>query len=247
MIAPINYSLLTSKELFTFIIRVVALFTGKVLNGTGLDVFFKNLKDALNPFSNALERETKDPFTEKLAQKDSERDEGFLAFRNYVEACSHRNKAGWHDAATKILAIIKKHGWSAAHFGNKKETAAITNITSEIRTKCGAEVTLLDANDWLTELEVAQQAFETTMNESVVPPVANEPTIAETRPKVTEALKSLFSMISLQYTATGNAQLAEYAKSINDLIAQTMTSAKANATRVDNKKNTEKQVKEAEK
>jgi len=239
MITPVNYSLLTSKELFTFIVRIIAIFTGKVLTGTGLDAFFKNLKDAFNPFSKALERESKDPYTEKLAQKDADRHEGFLAFRNYVESCSHRLKAGYHDAAVKILAIIRKHGWSAMSFGNKKETAALLNMISEIKSKCSAELTLLAANEWLSELEAAQQAFETTMSESVVPSVGNEPTIAGTRPAATNAVKSLISEISLQYTATGDAQMAEYAKSIDDLIVKTMASAKANATRAENKKTTD--------
>jgi len=239
MITSVNYSLLTTKELFTFVVRIIALFTGKVLDGTGLEVFFKNLKDALNPFSKALERESTDPYTQKLAQKDAERDEGFFAFRNYIESCSHRLKAGYHDAATKIMVIIRKHGWSAAHFGYKKETAAIVNMISEIRTKCAAELTLLAATEWLNELETAQQAFETTVNEGVAPSVTTEPTIAETRPGVTNALKSLFSMIPLQYAATGNAKLVEYANSINDLIAEAMTAAKANATRAENKKTEE--------
>lgn len=237
MITPVNYSLLSSKELFTFILRVIAILTGKVLEGSGLDAFFKNLKDAFNPFSKAMERESKDPYTEILALKDADRNEGFLAFRNYVESCSHRLKAGYHDAAVNILAIIRKHGWSAPHLGKKKETAALVNMISEIKTKCTAELTLLAAAEWLNELEVAQQAYETTMKESVAPAVSDEPTIVGTRPAATNAVKSLISEISLQYAATGNAQMGDLAKSLDDLIVQTMTSAKANATREEKKKN----------
>lgn len=245
MINSINYSLLPSNEFYTFNLRVLEIFKGKDLNGTGIDVFVNRVKTASEPFGKAFERESKNPFTEKLALADSGRDEGFFGFRNYVEACSHRSKEGWHDAAVKILEVVRKHGWSAAHFGYKAETAAITSIVSECRTKYEAELNLLSATDWLNELDAAQQAFETIMKESVVPSTDNGPTITETRPVLTEALKSLFSMIDLQYKATGKTLLVDYAKSINDLITQTMTSVKANATRADNKKNNDKQVPEA--
>ena len=236
MIASINYSLLSSNEFYTFNLRVLELFAGKNLEATGIEVFVEKLRDVSVPFGKAFERESRDPYTQMLIQADAGRDECHFAFRNYVEACSHRNKPGWHDAAIKIMEVIRKHGWSAAHFGYKAETAAITSTISELRSKYEAELTLIAATDWLNELDEAQQIFANIAKDSVAPK-EDEPTIAGTRPSVTRALRSLFGMITLQYEAAGSIALADYAKSINDLIVQSMTSAKANATRVENKKN----------
>jgi hypothetical protein len=245
MITTINYSLIPSDELYTFNLRVLNLFAGKDLTGTGIEVFVSKHKEVSDPFAKAFERESKSPFTQKFLSDDALRDECFYAFRDYIVSCSHRNKPGWHDASLKIQEIIRKHGWSAVHFGFKAETAAITSIVSEVKSKCAGELTLLLATEPLDELDAAQQAFEATAKESIAPPQENEPTLTETRPAVTAALRSLFNIITLQYQATGNAALADYARSINDLIVQTMASVKANVTRADNKKSNDKQAPES--
>ncbi|HEY4788112.1 MAG TPA: DUF6261 family protein [Bacteroidales bacterium] len=237
MIDSINYSLIPNEEFYAFDIGVLNLFDGKNLEGTGIEVFVKKAVDASAPFANAFKRESKNPFTEKSAQSDSLRGECHIAFRNYVEACSHRNKPGYHDASVKIMEIIRKHGWSAAHLGRKTETTVINSTVSEIREKCQNELTVLSAAEWLNELDTAEKAHEAVEKEGVTPPQNSGPTLTETRPAVVNALRSLFNMMSLQYEVTKNAVLADYAKSINELITQTMATVKANATKADKKKN----------
>jgi hypothetical protein len=236
MIASINFSLFPSNELLTFANRGIALFEGKNLEGTGLAPFYTRAIEASAKFANAFERESKNPYTKVLYQKDSLRDEAFLSLRTYVEACSHRNIDGWPAATQKILETIRKHGWSAFHLGYKAETAALSNLVSELKNKCNAELTLIKASELIGELEAAQKSFETSMQENIKNGGDENNIITATRPVMVHALKSLFMMVGLQYEATANPIIGEFEKNINELIVLSMSSLKAAVTNAANQK-----------
>ena len=133
--------------------------------------------------------------------------------------------------------IIRKHGWSAPSRGYQTGTAAITSMIAEINNKCSAELALLAANEWLNELASAQDDFEQTFNASVSRPDSDGPTINETRPLLVNAIRSLLTLLDLQYSAdSSNTKLADYMKAVNELISVTMSTARATETRTENKK-----------
>jgi hypothetical protein len=239
MTESLNAKMLQSNELLTFGQRVIGVFTSNDTNSKyGLDPFVTRAISAYNNFNKAFERESKNPFTDDLALADAERDASFVGFRNYIVACSLRNSSGWNTAANRILDIIRKHGWSAASFGYKAETAALTNVIDEVKTKCTADLTLLSATEWFAQLETAQTAFEQVQNASINRDTSNEgPTIRDTRPVLTQALRALLSITDLQFSATpDDAILKTYMNALNELILVTMTSVRANATRQQNDK-----------
>lgn len=236
MIESLNYSLFPSDEFFTFAKGALTVIEPQKEAVAGIEPFFVKAKAQLSDYQNALERETKSPYTILLSEKDAIRDSAFIAFRTYVEAAGYRTLVGWNDAANKILEIIRKHGWSAASLGYKAETAILTNIISEIKTKCTAELTLLGATDWLNELESAETAFETTVHQSVTAVPKNELTIWEVRPKLAASLKSLFSMISLLNSAMPSENLTSLETALNELIVRSLATVRAADTRKENAK-----------
>jgi len=165
-----------------------------------------------------------------------------VGFRTYVEAASYRTIPEWNTAADKILEVIRRHGWTAYGFGYKAETAAITNIISEIRNKCVSELDLIGANEWLSELEASQQDFDTVAHQSITDLPTGEPTIWEIRPQLTNSLKSLFSMISLLNFGTPNEELASLETALNELIIGSMATVKATGTRAENLKKEDKPI-----
>lgn len=239
MLDSFNLAMLQSNELLTFAQRAVGIFNNNETNTRyGLAPFVTRTISAYGNFSKAFERESKNPFTDDLALADAERDVSFVGFRNYIVACSHRNTAGWNEAATRILEILRKHGWRAASFGYKAETAALTNVIDEVKTKCSADLALLSASEWFAQLETAQAAFEQVQSASVNRDTTNEgPTIRDTRPVLTQALRALLTITDLQFSAApDDAILKTYVNALNELITVTMTSARANATRQENEK-----------
>jgi hypothetical protein len=239
MTDSLNLALLQSNEFLTFAQRAVGIFSNNETNTKfGLAPFVIRATNAYNSFNKAFERESKNPFTNDLALADAERDTAFIGFRNYMVACSHRNTSGWNEAAGRILEIIRKHGWRAAAFGYKAETAALTNVIDEVKTKCASDLTLLSATEWFAQLETAQTAFEQVQNASINRDTSNQgPTIRDTRPVLTHALRALLSITDLQFSATpDDAILKTYVNALNELIGVTMTSVRANATRQENEK-----------
>lgn len=236
MIQSINYSLFPSDEFFTFAKAAIAIVELRKDLIPGVQPFYAKTVESLTEYQSALERERKSPFTKLLAEKDAARDAAFMAFRTLAEAAGYRAKPGWPAASSKIVEIIRRQGWSAASLGYKAETAAITSIISEVKTKCAEELTLIKASDWLDELEAAQQAFEVVAHESVTATPAEGPTIWQVRPQLTNAVKSLFAMISLLQSATPTPELAATETAINELITRSLATVKAADTRAENKK-----------
>lgn len=239
MINSLNFSLFPSDELFTFAKGALSIVGTKKDSVPAIIPFYDKPSQLFVLYQAALERETKNPFTVQLADKDGVRDAAFMGFRTLVEAASYRAKPGWNAAAFKILEIVRRHGWSAATLGYKAETASITNMISEIRNKCATELVTIRATEWLDELEVAEKAFEAVAHQSVTATTGTEPTIWEIRPQLTNALKSLFSMISLQQSVTPSDELDVLETALNELIVRSLTTVKAAGTRAENQKKEE--------
>jgi hypothetical protein len=240
MIASVNFALFPSDELFTFTKRALTIVETKKDQIPGLEPFYAKTSETFALYQRALERETKNPFTLLLAAKDAVRDSAFMGFRTYIEAASYRAIPGWTDAANKILEIIRRHGWSAAVFGYKAETAAITNIISEVRNKCADELALIGANDWLNELEAAELDFDAVAHQSVNEAPAGEPTIVGVRPALTNSLRSLFSMIALLNSSTPSDTLTALETALSELIVRSLATVKAAGTRAENQKKDDK-------
>lgn len=235
----INFSLLQSDNFLTFGQRVIGIYgtMAETDNKFGLYPFYKVAVAAYSNYSIAFERESKNPYTVQLAEKDALRDASFTAFRNYIEACSHRNKDGYYNAASKIIVIIRKYGWSAAGSGYADQTAAITGIIDDINTNGTSELNLLSATDWFDEMVNDQQSFEETQKQSVTQENKDDITLTEARPALINAIRSLVSITDLQYSANkDNTELAGYVNALNELITLTMSTARANETRRENEK-----------
>lgn len=236
MIISINFSLFPSDELFTFSKGVLTIVDEKKEQATALIPFFDKAAQALELYQSSLERERKNPFTLILAEKNGQRDDAFMAFRSYTKAASYRKNADWNTAASKILEVIRHHAWSATGLGYKAETAALTNIISEVRNKYGSEVTLIGAADWLDELDAAEKAFDTVFHQSIIATPTDEPGIWDIRPLLTNSLKALLSMISLLHSNAPEPVLATLETSLNELIVRSLATVKASNTRADHRK-----------
>ena len=239
MIYSVNFSLLDTNGLFTFGHRTINVFQGVDLTGTGIETFFQQTQTNFNLYDKAVARESKNAYTELLIQKDNDRDEAFLGFREYIVACGHRVNPAWREAATRIVNSIQRYGWSASSLGYIDETAAIKNLIGELDAKYSDDITLLNAGEWLAELKTSQQNFETTFSEKVSQPPSNIPTLKDTRPLLIGSLRSLFTMIDLQFQSTGNPVLESLINQINNVIEVSRAAARAAATRKNNKTNNE--------
>lgn len=240
MITSVNYSLFPGDELLTFGMRAINAVDAKKLQLPSVVPYLNNTSVKCNAFKNALERELKNPVTKLQAAKVKVCDDAFIAFRKYSESASARRKEGWRAAAESLLTVIRKHGWSAQLLGYKAKSGVLNNIISEIRTKYPAELALIAAGELLDELNDALVDFEATAKQAVdVAASNNEPTVAETRPELIVALRSMFQFIGLQQIAAPGDDLTALINALNELITTSLSTLKASDTRAENSKKDE--------
>lgn len=237
MITSLNLSLIPSKELFTFSKAAIAVVTEKKTNLAAVVPFLNNAETKANAFQQALERESKNPYIKVQSDKDKIRVDAFMTFRNYCESATTRRKPGMSEAAIVLVGIIRKHNWAIKRSGLKARTADISNIVSEINTKYAAELATIGGAELLHELIDAQTDFELAVQLVVKSDAeSNEPTVADTRPELTAALKAMFQYIGLQEIAAPSADVTALIASLNELITTTLSTVKASDTRAENKK-----------
>jgi len=239
MMNSINYLLLSSKELSTFASRTIGITDSKKSQIPAVVPFLSNVNRYYALFCSALERESKNPFIKKQNEMDHFRNGAFLALRSGCESAAARTKEGLKVAGNALIDVIRKHGWSAQFLGMKVKSSVIRSVISEIRTKHSAELTLTGIGELLDELEVAQSAFEVAAQQVVDAASANnEPTVADNRPLLSNALRSLFQIINLQEVAAPSVDVTELIASLNELITISLSTVKATDTRAENNKKT---------
>lgn len=237
MIEVLNYSLIESTELLTLGKGVNNIFVDfDVEDGNiALIPFVKFLRSSYLDYSKAYEREATNPYTTKLEGANNLRGNAFLCFRSYILSCTFNEAATEVEAAKRIIRVIVKHGWSSASFGYKKETAAITNITNEIKDFYMSDIQLLVATSRFDRLVTRETGFESVQKESVTQPPSDLPTITDTRPKMIDALRKLFTTIDNLHSVDSTDTVMEgYVNSLSELITLTMSTARSNKTRKEN-------------
>ena len=237
MIASIRYSLFTSDEFSTFANRAISIIDAKKTPLPTIIPFLTNTELKYAQYCAAMERESKNPFTKAQGINDTVRNNAFLAFRSGCESAASRNKAGFSEAATAILDVIHKQGWSAQLLGMKAKSSVLRSIISEIRTKRATELALIGLEELLAELDAAQTDFETTFNQKLeVASTTQEPIVTETRPQLEAALRAMLQFIGLQQIAAPSAEVTALINSLNELITTSLTTVKASETRAENSK-----------
>ncbi|WP_146192217.1 DUF6261 family protein [Marinilabilia rubra] len=233
MIKSINYSILTVEQLYTLTQSLLNICNGMPEPHEVLTPFVAKAKKHFNAFSNAFEVNHKNPYTPLKAQKDSERDEAFVAFRNFVEACSHRRNPEVAQAAVKIMGIINRYGWTLWRSGYKTETAKIDNLVADLEANHIEELSVMGARDWLDELEAANADFKEVAMKSILQ-AEDDPTLTETRVPLESALRSLLSITELLNESEQTAEMKELIESLNEAITPAMATARAAQTRQQN-------------
>lgn len=237
MISSLNLALFPSNELLTFTKHSIVVAETKKTQLSVIVPFLSNVSTKNTAFQSALERESKNPLIAVQSDRDKDRIDAFMAFRNYCNSSSTRRKEGIPAAAESLIAVIRRHAWRIQSIGQKARTAIITNIISEIQTKYAAELTLIGGGELLDELAQAQLSYETAAHNAIqLASESNEPTVAETRPELTAAIKALFQIISLQEISAPSADVTALIAAMNELIVTSLSTVKASDTRVENAK-----------
>ncbi|MEI6754971.1 MAG: DUF6261 family protein [Paludibacter sp.] len=241
MIPTTNFSLFPIEELYSFSKKSVILIDEKKTTVPAVEPFLSNTKTRLEEYKSALDREAKNPLIKIRTQKATNQIDAFMALRKQAESAFTRKKAGVAEAANTIIDIIRKYGWSVQKFGQKTRLTQLDGLIAELKTKHSGEVATIGATELLEELEQAQADFlEADTNVVRSENNSSDPTVTETRQPLSDSLKQMFQIISLQEVAAPSVSVTALIASLNELITTSLATVKATDTRSQNaKKNAE--------
>lgn len=192
----------------------------------------KNVEKALAASNRAMSSQ----FTDQLHDFDIRRDESFVAFRNLMEASTHRKDEAVANAADKLCRIIRSHNWLLYHEGLKMQSAKMASLTQELDLEENqALIAILNATTWYTDM-VDDNAAYNQLNE--VKGKAKIDQIHYNTEEVYKALRfaceELFEAIEVLNRISPNEKYEEMAKFINNCTQKYTTVARTRKTRNEN-------------
>ena len=107
------------------------------------------------------------PYTDLLSDSDDFRDDTYVGGKNVAEGFTHYvfdevKKA----AAERIVAVIRRHGWSMQDYKYQDQSSATNSLIKELRLpECQADLNTLGMMDWFNALVKSQEDFETVYND----------------------------------------------------------------------------------
>jgi len=108
----------------------------------------------------ASNRSQSSQYTQWLRETDHRRDESFIAFRNLMEANTHRADEDIVRDAAAICRIIRGHGWSLYAEGQKVESAKLASLIKELELEENqTAITSLNSLLWYKEMVDDNSAY----------------------------------------------------------------------------------------
>ncbi|RUT78727.1 DUF6261 family protein [Ancylomarina longa] len=166
MFDKMNYKLLHINELLGYCDEIKIFLQALDLEALPIkplvDKFVFNQEEALA----ASNRSKSSQYTQWLQDKDHRRDESFIAFRNLMEASTHRNNESIAATADAICRIIRGHGWSLYAEGLKVQSAKMASLIKELNAdNYQASIASLKANAWYKDMVDDNAAYTQMLEE----------------------------------------------------------------------------------
>jgi hypothetical protein len=110
----------------------------------------------------ALQQIRKSALSDQIFDADELRDIILRGMADAVKSAMNHFSPAWQEAAGKITIVLDQYG-NIPRKPYNDETAAINKLLKDLTGKYAAEVQLIGLTDWLTELAVRNNAFDTLM------------------------------------------------------------------------------------
>jgi hypothetical protein len=153
--------------------------------------------------------------TEEIDGQDRLRDSLIHGFTDAVKSARNHFDVEMQKAAKKIELTLK-------HYGNiavkplDQETAAIDDLLRELSDKHEADVRLLMLDDWLRQLDAANQKFKELMSERYAETAQRPSTNMKTaRVGTDRAFRAILNMLDSLITVNGASQYEPFVNELN--------------------------------
>jgi len=233
MIKKMYFSLLRLNELLGYFNEIITYLIGADLEGLQITSPVEKLNNKVEEALAAANRTTASGFTERIRQLDNRRDESFVAFRNFMEASTHRRDEAIANVAEQICRIIRTHNWSLYSRGYKIQSAKMASLLKELnQAENQALILQLEAASWYSEMLEDNNAFNQQSEEKSI--AKNEEIDYDTQEiykSARLACEELFEAIEVLNRIAPNEKYDAIAKFINECNQKYLTVARSRKTK----------------
>ncbi len=194
-----------------------------------VDKFVTNQEEALA----ASNRNRSSKYTQLLRDKDTRRDESFIAFRNLMEANTHRSNESTVAAADVICRIIRAHGWTLYAEGKKVQSAKMASFVKELNLdENQASIASLKANAWYNEMVEDNASYSQLLEEKAkVEGGEIDYDIESVHKNLRLSIDELFETITVMNRIAPDPKYLEIAKFCNDCTQKYIVAVKSRKTK----------------
>jgi len=232
MIKPILHQLLTVDEFYTLSKEIIRAIEASTLDEASKTQMLNRLTRNFDLLESAINRETKNPLTQVLEMDDEQRDRVFLGLRSFIEAHTYHWDTAVSESANALASIIRRHGWSLHNEGFTTQTAALNSLCAELEQEPASNhIIQTEATQWLSKLTEMQAHYEATKQKREELDTYDKPIVTETRKAVYEDLTAVIKYIEGNMLLSASPEMETLTVTLNQIIGQITTSAKARYTR----------------
>ena len=188
----------------------------------------------------ALGRVQSSEFTSQIAEQDQQRDDAFVALRDFAKASSSRTNQKVADAGSFIYGIFEARGLTLYRLGYTQQTAAMNLLLEDLSTDEAKEaLAAMNGTSWFEDLQSAQAAFEHLVStKAELESQQGIPPLRISRAALTDSVEALLSCVGViqrfeERNGDTNTQeaLTELIGTINEITSDAMSIARARRTR----------------
>ena len=236
MFIKMIFSWLRINEMLGFCNEIVRFLQSIDMEGLQVGPAVEKLSVKYQEALKVSNRSRSSAYTDMLLEQDSRRDESFLAFRNLMEASTHRKDEAIASAAETICRIIRAHGWSLHADGQKVQSAKMASLQKELELPENQELILhLGADSWYRDMMEDNVAYnELKEDKTKAKASAADYDTNEVYKELRLACVELFDAIEVLNRITPNGKYVEMANFINDCTQKYSIAARTRKTKNEN-------------
>jgi hypothetical protein len=214
-----NYFKLDNKKLLLLADNTLDIVGKFDFNAMGLSVFYKALKEANNQFRYSVNGEKKNPFTKKIKEADEARDNRFVGFKLYLEACKYDENEEVVKAADELLKEINRHGDRIYRKGYDTQSAIMDTIISILeQEEYFRKIELVMGERWFWSCKYAYLEMKQLQADKIASKLMKPKPLTITKPVLIDAHKDLTNFINLSSKVHNN---EEWTKLVNIIVRMT--------------------------
>lgn len=221
MFKSISFSRLLNPEFYSFLERLLAIFSAFDLVTLQLESFVQKVQTAFNHLDAAMIQNKGSIYTGMMSDADELRDDAFLALRNLVVAYTYYPDETLKSHAERLEQAIRTHGWTIQRLGLTQQTAVLSNLIGDLENNAdlAAAITALNATPFLNVLKEKNALF-TGYQSQRLDEKSEKPEISTTdaRREAREAVENLFNVTEALYLMNQDETYQQIANQVNPLV-----------------------------